>query len=99
MSLDATILGVERDGADVVLTLGPRIDDADKLSIAGQNRLRILNATYVPDVGTDLWGGDSFVELCSTPKRKYHRDGYTRLREWDTGRVDHAPDPAEAREP
>lgn len=85
MSLDATILGVERDGADVVLTLGPRIDNDDKLSIAGQRRMRIVDAAYVPEVGTDLWGGDSIVELCSTPRRRYHREGYTRLREWEAG--------------
>ena len=92
MSLDATILGVERDGRDVVLTLGPRIDNDDRLTLAGQERMRILDATYVPEVGTDLWGGDSQVELCSTPKRLYHRDGYTRLREWEAGR--HDPEPA-----
>lgn len=88
MSLDATILEVEQDGADVVLTIGPRIDDNERLSIAGQARLRIVNATYVPAVGTDLWGGDSQVELCSVPKRRYHREGYTRLREWEAGRVE-----------
>lgn len=88
MSLDATILDVERDGADVVLTLGSRIDNDERLTLAGQARLRILNATYVPEVGTDLWGGDSQVELCSTPKRRYHREGYTRLREWGAGRND-----------
>jgi hypothetical protein len=81
MSLDATILGIERDGDDVVLTLGPRIDDADKPSIEGQRTMRILDASYVPEVGTDLWGGDSLVELCSTPKRQYRREGYTRMRE------------------
>lgn len=81
MSLDATIIDVERDGPDVVLTLGPRIDDNDRLSITGQNRMRILDATYVPEVGTDLWGDGSLVELCSTPKRQYRREGYTRLRE------------------
>lgn len=92
MSIDATILQVERDGADVVLTLGPRIDNDDKLSLAGQERMRILDATYTPEVGMDLWGGDSIVELCSTPKRKYHRQGYTRLREWEAGR--HYTEPA-----
>lgn len=81
MSIDATILGVERDGVDVVLTLGPRIQDDDRLSIAGQERMRILDATYVPDVGMDIWGGGSFVELCSVPKRRYVREGYTKLRE------------------
>lgn len=81
MAIDATILGVERDGADVVLTLGPRIDNDERLSIAGQERLRIINATYEPEVGTDIWGGGSFMELCSTPKRRYRREGYTRLYE------------------
>jgi hypothetical protein len=81
MSLDATILAVDREGADVVLTLGPRIDDAEKLSIAGQGKLRILNATYEPPVGCDLWGGDSFVELLTQPRRWYTRIGYTKLKE------------------
>lgn len=90
MSIDATILQVEQDGSDVVLTLGPRIDNDDRLSLAGQERMRILNATYLPEVGTDLWGGDSQVELCSSPKRRYHREGYTRLREWEAGRPDYA---------
>lgn len=81
MSLDATILEVERDGDDVVITLGPRIDEGDKLSIAGQPRLRIVGATFVPEVGTDLWGGASLVELCTTPPRHYSREGYTRLYE------------------
>ena len=91
MSLDATILEVERDGADVVLTLGPRIDNDDRLTLAGQDRMRILEATFVPEPGMDLWGGDSIVELCSTPKRRYHREGYTRLREWEAGRYDPSP--------
>lgn len=94
MSLDATILGVDRDGSDVVLTLGPRIDPNDRLTLTGQSRLRILDATYVPEVGMDLWGGDSLVELCSTPKRQYHREGYTRLRELSA-----APHPARTEEP
>lgn len=96
MSIDATILDVERDGADVVLVLGERIDNDDRLSLAGQSRLRIINATYVPEVGTDIWGGDSQVELCSVPKRQYHREGYTRLREWDAGRRDPEAAPKES---
>ena len=81
MSIDATILSVNQEGTDVLLTLGPRIDDKDRLSITGQPRLRILDAMFVPDVGTDIWGGDSLVILCSKPQRQYRRDGYTRLRE------------------
>lgn len=80
MALDATILDVTWDGADVVLTLGPRIDDADKLSIAGQSKLRIKNATWEPPVGVDLWGS-SQVEILTTPSRWYRRDGYTTLYE------------------
>lgn len=78
MSLDATILGVERDGADIVLTLGPRIDNDDKLTLAGQDRLRIVNATWEPPVGADLWGS-SRVEILTKPSRWYRREGYTRL--------------------
>ena len=63
MALDATILDVTRDGADLVLTLGPRIDDADKLSITGQPKLRILNATWTPEPGMDIWGGGSSAQI------------------------------------
>lgn len=84
MAIDATILAVERDGADVVLTLGPRIDDADKLSIEGQRKMRILDATYEPPVGADIWGGSGMVELVVEPRRRYRREGYTRLRELPT---------------
>lgn len=91
MSIDATILGVDRDGSDVVLTLGPRIDNDDRLTLTGQDRMRILDATYVPEVGTDLWGDAGQVELCSVPKRRYHREGYTRLRELEAGRHDPSP--------
>ncbi len=83
MAIDATVLEVEWDGADVVLTLGPRIGDAERLSISGQEKLRILNATFEPPVGVDVWGGGSFVEMLTTPKRQYVREGYTRLREAD----------------
>ena len=63
MALDATILDVTRDGADLVLTLGPRIDDADKLFITGQPKLRILNATWTPEPGMDIWGGGSSAQI------------------------------------
>ena len=78
MSLDATILDVQRDGDDVVLTIGPRIEDSDRLTIAGQSTLRIVNATWEPPVGADLWGS-SKVEILTKPSRWYRREGYTRL--------------------
>lgn len=92
MSLDATILSVERDGADLVLTLGPRIDDADKLSTAGQPRMRIRNATWTPEPGMDLWGGGSSVQIVTKRGERdpvtnnaigpwYRREGYTTLHE------------------
>lgn len=92
MSIDATILGVERDGADVVLTLGNRIDDADRQSIAGQPKLRIVNATWQPEPGMDIWGGGSSVQIITKRGEAdpvtnnaigpwYRRDGYTRLHE------------------
>ena len=77
MSLDATILEVERDGADVVLTLGPRIDNDDRLTLAGQDRMRILEATFVPEPGMDLWGGDFHrgtllhAQAALSPRRLY----------------------------
>lgn len=92
MSLDATILDVQRDGADIVLTLGPRIDDADKTSIAGQSKMRILNASWVPEPGMDIWGGGSSAQIVTQRGARdpvtnnaigpwYRREGYTRLRE------------------
>jgi hypothetical protein len=78
MSLDATILAVEREGADLVLHLGPRIQDDDRLAIAGQSTLRIIGATWEPPVGADLWGS-SLIEII--PGHWYRREGYTRLYE------------------
>lgn len=90
MAIDATILAVERDGADVVLTLGNRIDDNDVQSIAGQPKLRIVNATWEPEPGMDIWGGDSKVQIITGRGDRdpvtnnaigpwYRRDGYMRL--------------------
>jgi len=104
MSIDATILEVERDGADVVLTLGDRIDDNDRNSIAGQPRLRILNATWVPEPGMDIWGGSSTVQIITKRGERdpvtnnaigpwYRRDGYTRLHECAVVRLETAADP------
>lgn len=92
MSVDATILAVERDGSDVVLTLGPRLDDNDAASITGQPKLRILDATWEPEPGMDIWGGGSSVQIVTKRGERdpvtnnaigpwYRRDGYTRLRE------------------
>lgn len=92
MSIDATILSVERDGPDVVLALGPRLADNDAQSIAGQPTLRILDATWAPEPGMDIWGGGSEVQIVTRRGERdpvtnnaigpwYRRDGYTRLRE------------------
>jgi hypothetical protein len=92
MAIDATILSVEREGADVVMTLGDRIDDADRLSISGQRRLRIVNATWQPEPGMDIWGGSSSVQIITERGKRdpatnnaigpwYHREGYTKLHE------------------
>lgn len=92
MAIDATILNVEREGVDVVLTLGARLDDNDRESIAGQPKLRILNATWTPEPGMDIWGSGSSVQIVTKRGERdpvtnnaigpwYRRDGYTRLRE------------------
>ncbi len=92
MSIDATILTVEHEGSDLVLTLGPRIDDHDAPSIAGQPKLRILNATWEPEPGMDIWGGGSSVQIITERGARdpvtnnaigpwYRREGYTRLLE------------------
>ncbi len=96
MSIDATILSVEREGADVVLTLGNRIDDADRESCSGQPKLRILNATWEPEPGMDIWGGASSVQIVTKRGERdpvtnnaigpwYRREGYTRLYEQAEG--------------
>jgi hypothetical protein len=92
MAIDATILSVDRDGADVVLTLGDRLDDNDRPSIAGQRKLRIVNATWEPEPGMDIWGGSSSVQIVTKRGERdpvtnnaigpwYRREGYTKLHE------------------
>lgn len=85
MKIDATILSVERDGEDVVLALGNRIDDRDKESLAGQARLRIKNATWSPEPGMNIWGGRELVQILSGAfggeGHWYTREGYTTLHE------------------
>ena len=92
MAIDATILTVERDGADVVLNLGTRIGDDDRQSISGQPKLRIVNATWVPEPGMDIWGGGSSVQIITKRGERdpvtnnaigpwYRREGYMRLHE------------------
>jgi hypothetical protein len=98
VSIDATILQVEHDGPDVVLTLGNRLDDADRESIAGQTKLRIVNATWTPEPGMDIWGGSSSVQIITERAKRdpatnnaigpwYRREGYTRLIEKEAGRT------------
>lgn len=85
MSLDATILHVERDGADLVLTLGPRIDWDEKQSIAGQPTMRIVRASWDLEPGMDIWGGGAIAQIrfraMTASSRNYRREGYTRLLE------------------
>lgn len=92
MAIDATILAVDRDGADLVLTLGTRIGDSDQQSIAGQPTLRIVNANWAPEPGMDIWGGGSEVQIVTRRGERdpvtnnaigpwYRREGYTRLHE------------------
>ena len=47
----------------------------------GQPRLLVLDPTYVPEVGTVLWGGANSILLESKPQREYERISYVRLRE------------------
>jgi hypothetical protein len=97
MAIDATILSVERDGADLVLGLGERIDDGDRQSIAGQRTLRIVNASWAPEPGMDIWGGGSSVQIITKRGERdpvtnnaigpwYRREGYTRLHEREMAR-------------
>lgn len=92
VAIDATILAVERECLDVVLTLGPRIRDDERQSITDQPTLRILNATWVPEPGMDIWGSISSVQIITERGARdpatnnaigpwYRRDGNTQLRE------------------
>jgi hypothetical protein len=99
VAIDATILAVERYGSDLVLTLGDRLsaDVGDENpSIAGQRTMRILNATWEPEPGMDIWGGGSSVQIVTERAKRdpvtnnavgpwYRRDGYTRLVEVTNG--------------
>lgn len=82
MSIDAAITKVERIGNDVRLTLAPRVERAGGWSLPGQQYLTILNATYEPHIGMELWGGAGSCELIrpfDEVNLRYRRQGYTRL--------------------
>lgn len=95
MAIDATILAVDRYGPDLLLTLGDRLGtncDGEQPSIAGQRTMLILNATWEPEPGMDIWGGGSSVQIITKRGERdpvtnnavgpwYRRDGYTALRE------------------
>lgn len=47
----------------------------------GQPYLTILNPTWEPEVGMEIWGGSDLVIIEANPPRQYRRVGYTQLKE------------------
>lgn len=84
MAIDAKIKSVEQEGNNLILKLEPRVDENGFRSIAGQERLTVLDFQYKPDVGDAIWGGSGSVQIARAngrPTMHYKRVGYTQLRE------------------
>lgn len=83
MALDAVIKSVKQDGVDVVIELEGRLEANGHRTLAGQDRLTIENATYVPEIGMAIWGGSGSAHLVlgGGKEKRYRRVSYTRLRE------------------
>lgn len=80
MSLDGKITHIEKKGADICLTLGPRKMDNGSLSTPGQPEQVIKNATVLPCIGDELWGGSGSVLIESSGiSFPYKRKGYIQL--------------------
>ena len=78
MSIAGFISEVWIDGSDVILALKPR---PEKRDIVGQYYLTIRNATWVPNVGLEIWGGSNSVIIEADPYHEYERVTLTELEE------------------
>ena len=83
MAIDAVIHAVDEDGRDLILELYPRGEGGSR-SVTGQNILTVKDFQYKPEVGDEVWGGDTWVHIERKNKRPtlhYKRVGYGELRE------------------
>lgn len=85
MSIDAVIDEIVEEGANLRLYLRPRTESDLSESIAGQPAMIILDFTWKPTVGQEIWGGANSCVIeplwgHGVP-RWYDRIGYTRLKE------------------
>ncbi len=81
MSIDAVINKIIPDGNDLILDLMAR----EVGGLNGQGKMIIKNATHIPMVGQEIWGGS---ELCIIEpgygilqQKHYRRTGLTCLKE------------------
>lgn len=85
MAIDGQIERVRNVPEGIELELCPRYGvGSGEESIPGQNHLTILNPTWTPAVGMEIWGSASSVEIVTDEtgvRREYERVGYTRLKE------------------
>jgi hypothetical protein len=85
MAIDAVIDELVEEGSNLRLILRPRVESDLTDSLPGQSALVILDYTWTPDIGQEIWGGS---DLCiieplwgKGEQHKYRRIGYTKLRE------------------
>ena len=90
MALDAIITATRPHAEGIEIELGPRpageyMSQGGELayspaSIPGQDKMVIVNPTWTPHVGDQLWGGSRSAVLESGGiSFPYKRQGYTRL--------------------
>lgn len=84
MAIDGVIAfvttGSEYGEQALDLFIVDRLSDVDEGGNRGQPDLRILRPSWLPEVGTPIWGGADTVRI---GERAYDRVGYTRLVERD----------------
>jgi hypothetical protein len=85
MAIDAVIDNLSDEGVNLRLYLRPRTEPDMTESIAGQSEMVILDYTWKPEIGQEIWGGSG---LCiieplwgQGDQHLYDRIGYTQLRE------------------
>lgn len=91
MSIDATIAFVQctehqgHPASELTLIDRPPGDSGQSWGIAGQSTMWIIEPTWEPEIGMEIWGGSGIVEIVDGPddghRPVYRREGYTRLRE------------------
>lgn len=82
MSIDGRVMRTEWHGTDCRIHLMPRLErDGHTWSCVGQDSLVIVDCTWEPSFGIDVWGNSGTVIIETTPQRAYERVGYGKLRE------------------